>query len=253
MVDPNPPEDVSNGYPKGHRRRMSIGFAALAVIGILLTGACDGDASGREEGAGASLAPAESGGLAASGTPVVEGSVDLTARPTTAAAQNLTSVGQADRMIISKFNVDAPLTYRKVGLDGQMPNPDGPDDVAYYDFSEWPGMGGAPGRGGNAVFAGHVDSGTRACRNGTVQPPCQAVFWEVSNLKLGDEIEIRISGQSYKYRVISNQPVPAATGPWDKIVSATAQESITLITCAGNFNRVTREYSDRQVLTAVRI
>ncbi|HLF76677.1 MAG TPA: class F sortase [Dehalococcoidia bacterium] len=209
---------------------------------------------GKEDGASNrnSLAPAESGGLVADAPPVAEGEADLTARPTAVAAENLTSIGANDRFIVPKFGVDAPLTYRKVGPDGQMPNPDGPDDVAYYDFSEWPGLGGAPGKGGNAVFAGHVDSGSKPCQNGSVPPPCQAVLWDLNGLKVGDEIEVRVGGQNYKYRVTSNQPVPAATGPWDQIVAATSDETLTIITCAGSFNRETRSYSDRQVVVAVR-
>ncbi len=162
------------------------------------------------------------------------------------------SVGADDRFIIERFGIDAPLTYRSVGLDGIMPNPDGPDDVAYYDFSLWPGKGGAPGLGGNAVFAGHVDSGSRPCQNGTVPPPCQAVLWDLNNLKVGDEIKVRVGGETFMYSVISNQPVDAVSGEWDQIVSATAEETITIITCAGNFNRETRTYSDRQVVVAVR-
>ncbi|HLF79959.1 MAG TPA: class F sortase [Dehalococcoidia bacterium] len=225
---------------------MGVVLGALA----LSVGACGGGS--KTKSSGPSLAPAESGGLAASATPVTEGAADLTARPTAAVAENLTSIGSGDRFVISKFGVDAPLTYRKVGKDGQMPNPDGPDDVAYYDFTDWPGLGGGPGKGGNAVFAGHVDSGQKACKNGTVKPPCQAVLWDLNGLKVGDEIEVRVSGQSFKYRVMSNQPVPAATGPWDQIVSATAQESLTIITCGGDFNRETREYNNRQVVVAVR-
>jgi LPXTG-site transpeptidase (sortase) family protein len=184
--------------------------------------------------------------------PTPEATIDLN-RPTVEANNNLTQISPDDRLIIAKFGVDAPLTYRSVGLDGVMPNPDGADDVAYYDFSAWPGKGGGPGKGGNAVFAGHVDSGTKACKNGTVPPPCTAVFWDISQMRIGDEIEVKVAGVVHKYRVTSNQPVSASEGPWDQIVSATAQESITLITCGGDFNRVTREYNNRQVLVAVRV
>ena len=64
-----------------------------------------------------------------------------------------------------------------------MPNPNGSDDVAYYNFSAWPGKGGAPGQGGNSVFAGHVDSGRAPCKNGTVPPPCEAVFWDIGSFR----------------------------------------------------------------------
>ena len=240
----------STGFLQRHRLQVGgVSLLAVLVVSALSVAACGGGGSKKDAD---SLASAESGGLQASATPAVEGSVDLTARPTAVAAENLTSVSPGDRFIISKFGVDAPLTYRRVGKDGQMPNPDGPDDIAYYDFSEWPGLGGGPGKGGNAVFAGHVDSGQKACKNGTVKPPCQAVLWDLNGLKVGDEIEIRVSGQSFKYRVMSNQPVPAATGPWDQIVAATAEESLTVITCGGDFNRETREYSNRQVVVAAR-
>ena len=120
-----------------------------------------------------------------------------------------------------------------------MPNPDTPDDVAYYDFSAWPGLGGAPGRGGNAVFSGHVDSGRAACKNGTVAPPCEAVFWELRNLSTGDEIQIRISGETFNYRVVTRENVSAVDGAWDQIVASTAEETLTIITCGGEFDRRT--------------
>jgi LPXTG-site transpeptidase (sortase) family protein len=194
----------------------------------------------------------ESAGLAADVEPTPEATIDL-ARPTVVANNNPTSVSPDDRLVITKFGVSAPLTLKTVGLDGVMPNPDGPDDSAFYDFSAWPGKGGSPGKGGNAIFSGHVDSGQKACKNGSVPPPCQAVFWDLNNLRLGDEIEIHLSGVVHKYRVTSNQPINAANGPWDQIVSSTAEESLTLITCGGDFNRETREYNNRQVVTAVRI
>lgn len=196
--------------------------------------------------------PAEgaSGGLA-TGVPIAEATIDLTV-PTVGVTENLDSVGDGDRLVVPLYGIEAPLTLRTVGQDGVMANPDGPDDVAYYNFSNWPGKGGAPGLGGNAVFAGHVDSGTKACDNGTIPPPCQAVFWDISALRLGDEVQVHIDGVIYRYSVTSNQSVVAATAPWDQIVSATEQETITLITCGGDFNRVTREYTNRQVVVAVR-
>lgn len=220
-------------------------FAAVIVIAVVAFGSSG--ASKKNE----SSAEGESAGLLADQPPAAEGKLELPP-PTTATVEHLTSVGPDDRFIVSKFKVDAPLTYRLVGLDGQMPNPDGPDDISYYDFSNWPGKGGAPGKSGNAVFAGHVDSGTKACKNGTVKPPCQAVLWDLNQLKVGDEIELRVASQSYKFEVTTNQSLNAETAPWADIVGATAKESITIITCGGDFNRETRSYSNRQVVVAVR-
>jgi LPXTG-site transpeptidase (sortase) family protein len=220
----------------------------LVVVALGSGGGNDGPSARASEVPGGDH---EFGGLAGGSQPTVEATIDL--NRATAVAPNLQSVGSEDRLIIPKYGISAPLTHRSVGSNGIMPNPEGPDDVAYYDFTSWPGLGGAPGRGGNAVFAGHVDSGSKACKNGTVRPPCQAVFWDINGLRTGDQVQVLVSGTTYNYRVVSNQPVSATSGDWNTIVSSTAQESITLITCGGDFNRQTGEYSNRQVVTAVRV
>jgi len=241
--------------PGGSRPPIAIIGALLAVvvIGIIVAVIAlgGGGSSKKGGGNGGDTEPLHAGLKTDADQPTPEATIDLT-RPTPTAIvdQNLTAVAPGDRFIISKFGVNAPLSYKVVGPDGQMPNPDGPDDVAYYNFSAWPGKGGAPGKGGNAVFAGHVDSGSKACKGGTKPPPCEAVLWDLNQLKVGDEIEIQLSGVSYKYSVTSNQPVSANNAPWDTIVGSTAQESITIITCGGDFNRDTHEYNNRQVVTA---
>jgi len=228
-------------------------LAAVVVVGILLIALASGGGGGDGNSA---TGPGGSGGLK-SETPEAtpEATIDLN-QPTPVATRDpnapIPGGGNGDRLIIQKFGVNAPLTYKVVPPDGVMPNPNGPDDVAYYDFKSHEGLGGVPGFG-NIVLAGHVDSGRAACKNGTVPPPCTAVFWDIGGLRVGDQIELSVGGQSYNYSVTSNQPVPAATGDWGRIVSSTAQESVTLITCGGDFNPVTREYTNRQVVTAVRI
>jgi len=164
----------------------------------------------------------------------------------------LTNLGSGDRLSIPKFGINAPLTYKSVGPNGQMPDPDGSDDVAYYNFSNFPGFGGAPGKGGNAVFAGHVDSGHNRCDYGKTPPPCAAVLWNLSKVATGDEISVQISGAVYTYRVTSATSV-SETADWQPIVSATAKESITIITCGGSFNARTHSYDSRQVVKAERV
>jgi hypothetical protein len=232
------------------------GLAALVVIGIIIVGVAlssGGDDStattGSTGGVVAQRSPTPtsiSGGLQTA-QPTAVATADLT-QPT-AEAENLQSLSDGARFVIPRFDVNAPLTYRAVGTDGIMPNPDGPDDVAYYDFSAWPGKGGRPGHG-NPVFAGHVDSGHVPCDNGTEPPPCTAVLWDLNNLSLGDEIHVIVDGTLYRYAVTSNEPVHAVTGPWDQIVSSTAEPTLTIITCGGDFNRETGEYDQRQVVRA---
>ena len=240
------------GFKDGKPSPLILGGLALAVIaGIILVVVALGSGGGDDNQTAVGDDDTQHAGLATS-EPTPIGTLVLDRPTPTGVVENPTSVGAGDRVRIANANVDAPLTLRKVGLDGQMPDPEGSDDLAIYDFSAWPGKGGAPGKGGNTVLAGHVDSGRKACKNGTIPPPCQAVLWDLSKLKLGDEITINYGGQTFTYVVASNQPVSATNGPWDQIVSSTAQESITIITCGGDFNRATGEYSNRQVMTATR-
>ena len=172
--------------------------------------------------------------------------------PEPTAVPQLQALGSGDRIAIPRFGINAPLTYKTVGSNGQMPDPDGTDDVAYYNFSNFSGFGGAPGRGGNAVFAGHVDSGSKRCDYGKTPPPCGAVFWNLSKVGSGDEITVQVSGTVYRYRVTSVQSI-AETADWTGIVAATAKETITIITCGGNFNPRTRSYDQRQVVKGERV
>lgn len=232
-----------------------IGAAAVVIVIVAIAAVAlgSGGSDGRQVGARPTQV-SDSGGLAST-IPTPEATIDLE-RPTAVVGRDPTAPvpgAAGDRLVISRFGVSAPLTYKTVGADGVMPNPNGPDDVAFYDFAAWPGLGGFPGQGGNIVLAGHVDSGRVACRNGTVPPPCQAVFWEVPNMRVGDEIEVVVGGVTHRYRVTSNQSVHAINGDWNRIVASTQQETITLITCIGEFNSATREYSHRQVVVGVRI
>jgi LPXTG-site transpeptidase (sortase) family protein len=239
---------------RGHPALPALGAIATAIlVGLVLAvAACGGGGGGDKKASGQPTADFHAGLANSTEIPTPEATIDLT-RPTVVPQTNpnLTKLSGNDRIIISKFGIDAPLNLKTVGSDGQMPDPDTADDVVLYDFSAWPGLGGGPGTGGNAVLAGHVDSGRKACKNGTVKPPCQAVFWDVNKLKTGDEIEIKVNGQSFKYSVKANQAVSATTGPWEQIVSSTAEETITLITCGGTFSN--GEYNNRQVVTAVRL
>ncbi len=152
--------------------------------------------------------------------------------------------GEGDRLIISKIGVDAPMTMRVVGSDGVMQNPEGPKDVAWYDFSAISGLGGRPGVGGNTVISGHVDYHDYG----------PAVFWDLRKIEPGDEIIIHLrDGSEYKYSVQWNRTIAPAAISWNDVVAATSQESVTMITCAGTFDSSTRSYDQRRVVWAVRV
>ena len=158
-------------------------------------------------------------------------------------------------MTISKIGVNAPLVLKTVAADSTntvMPAPESPDEIAYYDFSQIAGLGGAPGRGGNTVLAGHVDSGTKACDQGRKKPPCEAVLWDLRKLVLGDQIDLTFHGVKYSYRVTGSQLFGSDDAQlWLRIVSTTPTETLTIITCEGEF--INNEYVGRRVVTAARI
>jgi LPXTG-site transpeptidase (sortase) family protein len=146
------------------------------------------------------------------------------------------------RLIIPAIELDAEFSVKVVGGDGQMPNPNGPEDVAWYDFSAWPGLGGLPDAGGNIVMAGHVDYINYG----------PAVFWRIDELKNGDEIQIQLAdGTLATYRVEFNKVVEPGDADWSGLVQATADESVTLITCTGEFEA--GHYNKRQIVWGRRI
>src|SRR3990172_13017502 len=128
------------------------------------------------------------------------------------------------RIVIPAIEVDAPVAVKGVDASGVMETPDGPWDVAWYDFSARPGFG------SNAVFSGHVDYVE-------VGP---AVFWRLIELVEGDFVEVRLQdGTVYQYQVFAMETVDAATADVGKITGATEEEVLTLVTCTGDFNPAT--------------
>ena len=122
----------------------------------------------------------------------------------------------------------------------------------WYDLSAWAGLGGRPGRGGNAVFAGHVDRAAFLDYAG-VEYVGPGIFYRLDGLKPGAEIEVQIDGGKYRYVVQSRKEVGADDGDWTAILSARGPvERITLITCGGEFDRAQHTYSERTVVVAER-
>ena len=139
---------------------------------------------------------------------------------------------------IDSVGVDAPIELGAV-TDGAMQDPSGPWVVSWYDQL------GKVGEGGNVVMAGHVDYWN-------VGP---AVFWDVRYLPEGDVIRVvGEDGKNYEYAVQWTQAYAAAELTPDviqnDIVGDTGQETLTLITCGGDFDPATGEYLQRWVVRA---
>ena len=155
------------------------------------------------------------------------------------------------RLRIPSQSVNAPVAPRKVGPDGAMATPEGPAEVIWYDLSSW-GMGGVPGGGGNAVFSAHVDY-SDPVPYANVRYQGVGVFFNVNKLSPGDIIEVDFRGQALRYAVEWRRQFGEADD-WDVILASNgARESITLITCSGDFDIQTRSYDARTVVRAVRL
>jgi LPXTG-site transpeptidase (sortase) family protein len=170
----------------------------------------------------------------------IEGDISRYLTPVASPSGPPPSEAPIARLAIPEFGVDAPVVIRGVDGRGIMESPSGPEDVAWYDFSAKPGFG------SNAVFSGHVDYINYG----------PAVFYSLKDLEMGDIIEVRLEdGTVYRYAVANRESVPASiTGEEiGRIVGATQQEIITLITCGGSFNPAVGQYDQRVIVRAERV
>lgn len=141
------------------------------------------------------------------------------------------------RIEVPGLAIDAPVVSLGVLPDGVMESPHTPTDVGWYRFSA------QPGSVGNAVFAGHVDYANYG----------PAVFYRLRELKFGDVIRVQLEdGSSFAYSVVSSHVYDADDAPVQEIVGPTDNETITLITCTGVFDRNVLEYDKRLVVRAER-
>jgi LPXTG-site transpeptidase (sortase) family protein len=160
-----------------------------------------------------------------------------TAEPTTTPVPSPTTAPPV-RLLIPAIGVDAPVTVKGLRSDAVMDVPDGPEDVAWYNFTARPGMA------GNAVLSGHLDYHNYGA----------AVFWRLKELSEGDIVEMRLAdGSVLRYRVSLKLSYDARMAPVSEIVGPTSKEVVTLITCGGTFDSGSRNYSNRLVVRAERI
>jgi LPXTG-site transpeptidase (sortase) family protein len=142
------------------------------------------------------------------------------------------------RLIIPEIALDAPVIVRGIDANGRMEVPDGPEDVAWYDFTA------RPGQGGNIVLSGHLDRRNYG----------PAVFARLRELTIGDLVELRLEdGTTYQYFVTQSVAYEAEGAPLQEIVGPTSRETLTLITCDGTFNGASMTYSHRLVVKAERL
>ena len=135
--------------------------------------------------------------------------------------------------------VNARVLAMGVNAEGELDTPRNIFDVGWYEGS------GKPGQGGTLVIDGH---------NGG--PHIHGVFKDLPSLVAGDIIEIeRGDGLVFEYKVVENVAVLLSESN-DYMATAmkspeNGKESITLISCTGEWSQAQQTYLSRQFTRAV--
>ncbi|MET7389988.1 class F sortase [Streptomyces sp. NPDC005529] len=140
------------------------------------------------------------------------------------------------RLLIPKIEVDAPFTELTIDDSGRLEPPPA-DDV---NLVGWYAKGVSPGERGAAIIAGHVDTKTSA-----------AVFAGLSDLKKGDKFSVKRSdGRTATFAVDSSDTFEKDDFPDERVYADTPDAQVRLITCAGNYDRSAKDYTENLVVFA---
>lgn len=126
-----------------------------------------------------------------------------------------------------------------VKANGELGTPNNIFDVGWYESS------GEPGQGKTIVIDGH---------NGG--PHVHGVFKDLPNLAEGDIIKIeRGDGQIFEYKVVDNKTIPLSEADEYMRMAFKSpvpdKESVTLISCTGEWSAARETYLSRQFARAI--
>ena len=219
------------GRLTGMARIIQLLVALTPLLGLLVPPAITA-AQETEDGTTALLAEVPTTGASRPG-PIVLGSTGID-RP------DRGSAGFAPiELQIDTIGLNGPIEIGTI-VDGVMQDPSGPWVVAWYDQL------GKVAAGDNVVMSGHVDYWS-------VGP---AIFWDVPDLGPGDVIRvIGEDDQVMEYAVEWSRMFDVATELTPEVIQTeivgdTGQESLTLITCGGEFDPATGQYLQRWIVRA---
>ncbi|CAN5745850.1 hypothetical protein BH23CHL3_BH23CHL3_06970 [soil metagenome] len=140
------------------------------------------------------------------------------------------------RVAIGEIEVDAEIEILET-IGGEMQAPTGAVDVAWYKESA------RLGETGNILLAGHL--------NYWGVP--EGVFFRLEALSEGDAVELEgDDGETYRYIVEWAENFPSDEEPPEETLGHTDNQSLTLITCGGEWSAEIAEYDHRTVVRAVR-
>ncbi|MEU7428483.1 class F sortase [Streptomyces sp. NPDC040750] len=219
-AEPSSPAPAGPDEPNSARGgRMALWGVALAALAVSVLG-------GHQESGDAKAAPR---------TPVVGAAVPAdTADPDQPDTGLPRSV--PIRLLIPKIGVDAPFTPLDLAATGQLE----PPPAANTNLVGWYAKGATPGEQGTAIIAGHVDTTTSA-----------AVFANLDSLEPGDEFSVdRADGRQARFVVDDTETYAKDDFPSKRVYADVSRPEVRLITCAGDYDRTVRDYTDNLVVFA---
>jgi len=158
---------------------------------------------------------------------------EATARP--AAPRPAERVPAPQRITSDDLGIDAPVDAVGVGPDGSMELPGDVDRTGWYRF------GPAPGQGGSAVIAGHVDDVEQGL--GALAP--------LRTAEAGDTIAVTDAERTTtRWRVVARELICKRALPLDELFRRDGPPRLTLLTCGGPFLEEYGSYRDNVVVVA---
>jgi LPXTG-site transpeptidase (sortase) family protein len=162
-------------------------------------------------------------------------SAPLTVATTTLYKQEELRSSLPVRLKIPVINVDSVVEYTGFASNGIMDVPKNPDDAAWFKF------GPRPGENGSAVMAGHY--GWNSGR--------AAAFDNLYKLRKGDKLYIEDDKGSVISFVVRETRRYGPGGDDSYVFSSSDGKShLNLITCEGDWDKVSKSYSERLVIFA---
>jgi len=141
------------------------------------------------------------------------------------------------RLRIPAIGVDTQLEKLGVTSGGRLQPPVNPQRAGWFPGSS------VPGELGPAVLAGHRDS--------LVGP---AVFWRLTDLRLGDTVIVtRSDGVTARFEIAQIRRVARASFPTEQVYGATPDRMLRLITCGGLYDHVHGRYLDNVLVVALAV
>src|SRR5680860_619839 len=138
------------------------------------------------------------------------------------------------RLKIPKIKVDALVESVGIIANGEMGVPRGSNNVAWFN------LGPNPGEIGSAVIDGHY---------GIWRDGKPAVFNDLTKLKIGDEILIEDgNGSTTTFTIRGFKSLNDDEDATSIFTSSDGKAHLNLITCSGEFDKISKSYPSRLVI-----